>query len=70
MNESEIREFVSTTPDSCWQPLGHQVISRFSDGQYVCLTSKGINLWLRQGYSGYAHNPETLVRFNQLLRRS
>jgi hypothetical protein len=70
MNESEIRKFISTASDGCWQLLGHQVISRFSDGQYVCLTSKGINLWLNEGLSSYAHDPETLVRFNQILGRS
>jgi hypothetical protein len=46
MQESELREYVSGSVDQMWgYPVGDQLFSHFVNGEYVCMTSKGINFW-------------------------
>ena len=68
--ELEIRRYVLGTPDECWRfPTGGQVFSQFGDDGYICLTRFAINFSRDGGLHSCTHTPETLARYQDLLRR-
>jgi hypothetical protein len=71
MDESEVRAYIGNAPDEGWQyPLGKQVFSRFSDDEYICLTSEAINFACVGNLMTCAHSPETRARYEYLVQRT
>ncbi|HEY2495431.1 MAG TPA: hypothetical protein VGK24_00045 [Candidatus Angelobacter sp.] len=71
MQETELRTFVLDGLDPKWgYPMGRDIISRFANGDYVCLTYKGINYW-KEGKLELSvpHDAETQARYDALLQR-
>jgi hypothetical protein len=69
MDDSAVRTYVSSSAETAWGfPIGEQLFSYFVGGDYVCMTSQGINYW-RQGSLAItcAHDEPTLDRYNSLL---
>ena len=71
MQESELRKYVARSIDQTWgYPLGRQVFSQFVNGEYICMTDKGINFWEAGKLTLICrHDAETQARYAQLMQR-
>jgi hypothetical protein len=71
MQESDLRAYALESGDANWQyPKGRDIFSHFTNGDYVCLTYKGINFWHEGKLElSIEHDAETQARYESLLQR-
>lgn len=71
MQELDLRAYVLESSDGNWQyPAGRDILSNLTNGDYVCLTYKGINFWHEGKLElSIAHDARTQARYESLLQR-